>query len=138
MAVTLSLLTIKDGALDAMTELAIATICASSVFKKFFPSFDPFELDSIQLPKLFHEFWEIQTRFDSQLIPKTLKEFQLDDSKHPVPEDQWIAFVRKMCKIGNYNFTKTLERARPIPLNVTNSISGMPAYIPGSSSKLNP
>ncbi|OHT04301.1 hypothetical protein TRFO_28176 [Tritrichomonas foetus] len=129
-AVTLmTIVSIREDVFDQVTETAIATIATSVVFKRLFPDFDPLEFAGISLPTLFHELWEIHSRFDQTLIPKTLEKFQ--DTEYPVldvPEDMWIAFVREMCRIGKRDFTKLLERSRPIPLNISISLQGLPPY----------
>ena len=129
-AVTLmTIVSIREDCFDPITETAIATIATSVIFQKLFPNFDPLEFTGITLPTLFHELWELHTRFDPELIPKTLAKFQAQDY-HPsdVPDDMWIAFVREMCRIGGRDFTKLLERSRPIPMNIWISLQGLPAY----------
>ncbi|KAH0794410.1 hypothetical protein GPJ56_001703 [Histomonas meleagridis] len=128
----LTVVSILEDCFDHVTETAIATLAASVVFQKLFPGFDPLEFAGISLPTLFHELWEIHN-FDQTIIPKTLAKFQ--DPTHPisdVPEDMWISFVREICHIGGRNFTKLLERARPIPLNISISLQGLPTYKFGS------
>lgn len=129
-AVTLmTIVSIREDCFDQITETAIATIATSVIFKKLFPDFDPLEFTGISLPTLFHELWEIHSRYDPTLIPKTLEKFQ--DPAYPVsdvPEDMWISFVREMCRIGKRDFTKLLERSRPIPLNISISLQGLPPY----------
>ncbi|KAH0793444.1 hypothetical protein GPJ56_002491 [Histomonas meleagridis] len=125
----LAVVSIREGCFDQLTETAIATLAASAVFQKLFPGFDPLEFNGICLPTLFHELWEIHTSYDPELIPKTLERFQ--DPDHPileVPEDKWISFVREICRVGGINFTHLLERARPIPLNISTSLQGLPGY----------
>ena len=129
-AVTLmSIVSLREDVFDQVTETAIATIATSIVFQKLFPDFNPLEFAGISLPTLFHELWEIHSRFDPELIPKTLQKFQ-DPSYQllDAPEDMWIAFVRETCRIGKRDFTKLLERSRPIPLNISISLQGLPPY----------
>jgi len=133
-AVTLmAIVSIRENCFDDVTETAIATIATSVIFRKIFDGFDPFDFAGYMLPTLFHELWEIHTNFDENLIPTTLKKFQ-DPSFQvsDVPDDMWISFVREMCRIGKRDFTKLLERSRPIPLNISISLQGLPVYQAGN------
>jgi hypothetical protein len=79
---------------------------------------------------MFNELWEIETNFPG-VISRTLEKFQSPD--YPiahVPEDMWIAFVRELCATGQRDFTKLLERTKPIPLNISLSLQGLPPYVP--------
>ena len=129
-AVTLmTIVSIREDCFDQITETAIATVAASVIFQRLYPDFDPLQFAGVSLPTLFHELWEIQCKFDTNLIPQTLHKFQ--DPDYPVsdvPEDMWIAFVREMCRLGQRDFTKLLERSRPIPLNISISLQGLPPY----------
>ena len=133
-AVTLmAIVSIRENCFDDVTETAIATIATSVIFKKIFTNFDPFEFAGYMLPTLFHELWEIHTNYDSSLIPLTLKKFQDPNFVvSDVPDDMWISFVREMCRIGKRDFTKLLERSRPIPLNISISLQGLPLYQAGN------
>lgn len=129
-AVTLmAIVSIREDCFDTVTETALATIATSVIFKKLFKNFDPIEFTGIMLPTLFKELWDIQCNCDPTIIPKTLATFQ--DPSYPVsnvPPDRWISFVREMCRVGKLNFTKILEKARPIPLNISTSLQGLPPY----------
>jgi hypothetical protein len=132
-AVTLlAIVSIRENCFDSATETAIATITSSVIFGKLFPGFDPLEFSEetqIALPTLFHELWEIHSRFDAALIPATMAIFQ--NPEYPVAEvadDMWAVFVRQLCKLGQRDFTKLLERSKPIPLNCSSSMSGLPPY----------
>ncbi|KAK8863934.1 hypothetical protein M9Y10_011627 [Tritrichomonas musculus] len=125
----MAIVSIREDCFDNQTETAIASIATAVIFQELFPGFDPFSFDGIQLPTLFTELWEIQSHYNAQLIPQTLAIFQ--DEQYPVsevPDDMWIAFVREMCRIGNRDFTKLLERSRPIPLSISTSLQGLPPY----------
>jgi hypothetical protein len=128
-----TIFSIREGCFEEQTEAALATIAASVVLKKLFTGFDPLALQSIELPPLFKELWEIETEFPG-VISKTLETFQSPD--YPltelVPEDMWIAFVRELCCAGQMDFTKLLEKFKPIPLNISLSLRGLPAYVPRS------
>jgi len=129
-AVTLmTIVSLREDCFEQVTETAIATIATSVIFQKLFPGFDPLEFTGIALPTSFHELWEIQCKVDPTLIPKTLAKFQDPNYQvSEVPEDMWISYVREMCKIGQRDFTKLLERSRPIPLNISISLQGLPPY----------
>jgi hypothetical protein len=124
----LAVFTLRD-CFDTTTEGAIAAIAASVICQALFPSFDPLSLAGFSLPILFTELWEIHTRIDNTVISKTLATFQDPDYEvADVPEDMWIAFVKELSRQGKTNFTKLLERAKPIPLNVAVSLQGLPEY----------
>jgi hypothetical protein len=129
-AVTLmTIVSIREGCFDQVTESGIATVATSVIFQELFPGFDPLEFEGIELPPMFLELWEIQKHCNPDIIPATLAKFQ--DPEAPVsdvPEDTWISFVREICRIGKMDFTGLLERSRPIPLNVSVSLQGLPAY----------
>ena len=122
---------IREECFDVTTETAIATVATAVIFQELYKEFDPFDFSGLQLPTLFQELWEIHTNYSADLIPQTLEKFQNPD--YPVldvPEDMWIAFVREMCRLGKRDFTKLLERSRPIPLNISISLQGLPPYQP--------
>jgi hypothetical protein len=100
-------------------------------FQKLFDGFDPNAFPGIQLPEtLFSELWEIHNA-DPKVIPATVARFQgADWPMSDVPDDMWISFVRELCKVGGRDFTKVLERAKPIPLNISQSLQGLPAFQP--------
>jgi hypothetical protein len=121
---------IREGCFDPLTETAIATIASAVVFEKLFPRVDVAALNGVMLPPMFNELWEIETNFPG-VISRTLEKFQSPD--YPiadVPEDMWIAFVRELCATGQRDFTKLLERTKPIPLNISLSLQGLPSYVP--------
>lgn len=125
----LALSGIRNDCFDSTIENAISKVCAASILQDLYPSFDPLDFNDVEPPILFVEFWDIHKNFDKTLIPRTLQKFQ--NPNYPVsdvPEDMWIAFVRDMCTIGKKDFTKLLEHARPIPLNISNSVQGLPLY----------
>ena len=125
---------IREDCFDNTTEKAIANVATAVIFQELYPNFNPFSFNGIKLPTLFNELWEIHSNCDPELIPQTLAKFQ--NPEYPVsevPEDMWIAFVREMCRIGKRDFTKLLERSRPIPLNISISLQGLPPYQPTST-----
>ncbi|OHT12600.1 hypothetical protein TRFO_03624 [Tritrichomonas foetus] len=131
----MTIVSIREDCFDNTTETAIASVATAVIFQELFSQFDPFKFNGITLPTLFHELWEIHSHCNSDLIPQTLAKFQ--NPEYPVsevPEDMWIAFVREMCRIGKRDFTKLLERSRPIPLNISISLQGLPPYQASSSS----
>lgn len=126
----MGIISIREESLDSVTEMALATVCAASIFQKLFKGFNPISFLGDNAPKLFPELWEIHTQFDSRLLPKVLKKFQ-DASIPPsdAPEGMWISFVREICSIGEKNFTKLLEKAKPIPLNIMRSLNNYQEYV---------
>jgi hypothetical protein len=126
----IAVLTLRD-CFDLATETALGALAASVICKKLFPSFDPLALAGLSLPVLFNELWEIHTTLDPTVISRTLATFQDPDYEvADVPEDMWIAFVKVLSRNGKRNFTKLLERAKPIPLNVATSLQDLPVYDP--------
>jgi hypothetical protein len=120
---------IREGSLDDQTGTAIAAVATGVVFQKLFNGFDPLDFEGIPRPTLFNELWEIQKK-DPKVIPATIGRTR--DESWPtwgVQDDMWIAFVRELCKIGKKDFTKLLERAWPIPLNISQSLQGLPAFV---------
>jgi hypothetical protein len=131
-AVTLMCIgSIRENCLDEQTETAIATIATCVVFEKLFTKFDPLELSGIVLPPtLFNELWEIQQK-DPKVIPATVAKFQEPEwPTSEVPDDMWISFVRELCKMGGKDFTKLLERSKPIPLSISQLLQGLPQFQP--------
>lgn len=125
----MTIVSLREECFDITTETAIATVATAVIFQELFQGFNPFEFNGITLPTLFHELWEIHSHCNAELIPNTLSKFQNPDYPvSEVPEDMWIAFVREMCRIGRKDFTKLLERSRPIPLNISISLQGLPPY----------
>jgi hypothetical protein len=121
---------IRENSLDPQTEMAVAAVVTAVIFQKLFVAFDPNEFDGIELPELFGELWIIQNA-DPAPIPATVAKFQEPEwPKSDVPDDMWISFVRELCKIGGKDFTKVLERSKPIPLNISQSLQGLPQFIP--------
>lgn len=124
----MGILSIKEETVDSTTEMALATLCSASIFQKIFPDFDPISFLGDSAPKLFLQLWEIHTNFDKNLLPKVLQKFQDDTAGSSDSEDMWINFVKGVCEIGDRNFTKLLEHAKPIPLNILRSFSGLKEY----------
>jgi hypothetical protein len=122
---------ILENRLESQTENAISAIAASVIFQRIFPNFDPQKFADAQLlPMLFNELWEIQQK-DPKVIPETVAKIQATASPtSDVPDDMWISFVRDLCKVGGKDFTKVLERSKPIPLNISQSLQGLPQFQP--------
>lgn len=122
---------IRDNVLDSQTENAISFVAASIVFQKLYPGFDPMQFTDIQMPPVFAELWEIHNKYDNTLLSRTIEKLQnADYSVSEVPEEMWISFVREFCITGKCNFTKLLEKSRPIPLNIMTYLKGLPLYQP--------
>lgn len=128
----ITLMSFRENCFDVATEKALASVVVALILQELFPGFDPLTSSQWNPPLLFKEFWEIHSQVDPELIPKTLATFQ--DPNYPIveqfPEDLWIAFVRQMCRVGKCNFTELLEKSRPIPLNISLSLQGLPPYKP--------
>jgi hypothetical protein len=125
-----STLSLRD-CFDTVTETAIGSVAAAVVCQALFPDFDPKTCDGFEPPPLFPELWKIQKIPGQDLISKTLAIFQdLDYEVSDVPEDLWIDFVKEMSRLAGINFTPLLETARPIPLNVAESLHDLPQFSP--------
>lgn len=124
-----ALVLIKDNILDSQTESAISHVAASIVFQQLYPGFDPLQFTDIQMLPVFAELWEIHNKYDKTLLSRTLEKLQNSEySVSEVPEEMWISFVREFCITGKCNFTKLLEKSRPIPLNIMTYLKGLPLY----------
>jgi hypothetical protein len=122
-----ALVSIREDYFDPLVEVAIANLVSCVIFNEFFPGFDPNIFKDFAFPPLFPELWLIHQHLNSNLIKNLLAMSQLPDA--PVfdsTEDMWITFVKDISSMGNYNFTKLLERARPIPLNLTKTLQELP------------
>ncbi|OHT03062.1 hypothetical protein TRFO_29622 [Tritrichomonas foetus] len=122
-------ISVRENCFDLSTETAIATVSACSAIKSVWPNSNPLVFLEGDTPGLFNELWDLHIHYDSTVLPKTLAvfqdpEFQIIDT----PEDMWILFVRELCRIGKKNFTPALQRARPIPLNISISLQNLPDY----------
>ena len=124
----MSVMSLRENCFDQTTEVALSAVCSASVMKELFPDFTPESL-GIEFPPLFDELWEIYTNCGANIIPDTLDTFQQPDYQLPeIPEDMWICFVRRLCEVAKIDFTKLLERVKPIPLNIFISLHGLPVY----------
>lgn len=125
----MSICSIREDCMDRITETAVATVVAAEICRKLYPDFDPANFDNFPFPALFAELWEIHTKVDNEVIFKTLAAFQDPNfAMAEVEEDMLIQFVVKLCEIGKMNFTRLLDRAYPVPLNISLSIEGLPMY----------
>jgi hypothetical protein len=110
----MAIILIPEECIYSVTEMALGNVCAASIFQKLFQEFDPIQFLEGNAPTLFQELWEIHTKFDLGLLPKVLEKFQ--NSPHEtsgIPEDMWISFAHQVCTIGERNFIKFLDRAKP-------------------------
>ena len=122
-----ALVSIREDYFDPLVEIAISNLVACVIINEFFPGFDPNIFKDFTFPPLFPELWVIHQHINPNLIKTLLKMSQQPDA--PVfdsTEDMWIAFVKDLSFIGKYNFTRLLERARPIPLNLTKTLAELP------------
>ena len=114
--------------IDESTKIAISAVAASNALSEEFPDFSPMLVDGIELPPLFHELWEINTKHDKTVIPRVIQAVRNTVLQSDVPDDMWISFVRTLSDVGGKNFSSLLTRTRPIPLSVINSLSSLQPY----------
>ncbi|OHS94493.1 hypothetical protein TRFO_11123 [Tritrichomonas foetus] len=118
----------KSGVFDEETESALAAYIGSLAIMTVIPTFDPMTFFDVDLPLLYHALWSIHLKLDDEVVLKIIKSSHdlsyLTGSE--VPDDQWIYFVKQLCTLANYNFTKVLDTIRPIPLNLTVEMENLP------------
>ena len=91
------------------------------------PDFDPLTFFEVDLSLLYTTIWNIHIHINNQLIPGIIEESQKKEVEQcKVPEDLWINFVEKLCKLTQYNLSKALGSIRPIPLNVMAEMEELP------------
>lgn len=128
---TLTIVSIRENCFDSATETALATIAASSAIKKIWPDYNPLVDKDVNCSILFKELWVIHDMVDPTVLPKTLEIFQNPEyGILDTPDDMWIMFVHHMCQIGRKDFIQAMQKAKPVPLNITLSLQGLPAYVP--------
>lgn len=131
----LTTVSLRDGCIDSMTEDAISLVSACSAIKSVWKDFNPLDLinsndfntdfDS----SLFKVLWDIHNQCDQKIIPNTLAMYQDPNFVAlETQEDMWMRFVTELCNNGKKNFTNLLKKARPIPMNISNSIQSFPDY----------
>jgi hypothetical protein len=122
----LALLSIRFDCFDPLTEAALSAVAAGLALRNVFEDFDPFNAGLKNLPSLFPQFWEIEAACPG-VFSKTLAIFQSADYiPMDAPDDMWVEFVRELCQCGQCNYTKLLEQAKPVPLNISVSLQGLP------------
>ena len=122
-----ALVSMREDYFDPLVEVAIANLVACVIINEFFPGFDPNIFKDFTFPPLFPELWVIHQHINPNLIKTLLNMSQQPDAQvFDSTEDMWIAFVKDLSFIGKYNFTRLLERARPIPLNLTKTLAELP------------
>jgi hypothetical protein len=123
---SLALLSMRMDAFEPATQFALASVATALAFQVVFDDFDPFASEFIPVPLLFRQFWEIEVATPG-VFSKTLLIFQ-DPEYMPMdsPDDMWVEFVRELCRCGRCNYTKVLEQARLVPLNISVSLQGLP------------
>jgi hypothetical protein len=128
-ATFLGILSIRENCLDDITMMALACVATSATFGQMYPGFDPVSFSGIRFPDLFFVLWKLHTMCDSTLLPQTLAAIQDPEfGVQDVPEEMWIGFVLELSLVGQQNFTKVLEEVRPIPLNISQSLDGLPYF----------
>jgi hypothetical protein len=119
----------EEACFDPATELAIATVTAALVFQSLFEKFDPLEHEFVGRPPLFQELWFIQLQLGVGVISQTVTVMQDPDyPRGEVSEDMWLLFVKELCAAGKQDFTRLLERVKPIPRNILRSLSTLPVF----------
>jgi len=127
---SMTIMSLRENCFDYITEAAISAVGAADVLQNLCPGFNPLEFEESSR-SLFPELWEIHTNYGSYVLPQTIAIFQHPDFQiSAVPEDMWISFVREMCRVAKTDFTKLLEKFKPIPLNISISLQGLPQYFP--------
>jgi hypothetical protein len=123
---SLAVLSIRVDCFDPATEFALASVATALAFQDVFDDFDPFDPRFLPVPLLFRQFWEIE-HVTPTVFSKTLVMFQSPDyMPMDSPDDMWVEFVRELCRSGHCNYTKLLEQAKPVPLNISQSLQGLP------------
>jgi hypothetical protein len=120
---------ISSDNLDKLTKKTLSVIASADAFLKIWPNEDPFQYMN-KCSKLTQSLWEIHTNVSNEIIPQTIDQLRgvLPDEGGS-PDDPWIAFVMLLSKNGGRNFTATLQKSRPIPLNATLSVRQLPAFM---------
>lgn len=122
-----SLLSIREAYFDNLVETAISNLVACIIFNEFFPGFDPNIFKDYNFPPLFAELWVLHQHINQGLIKDLLALSQAPEAPYfDSDEDMWTQFVKDVSVIGKYNFTKLLERVRPIPLNLSKTLAELP------------
>lgn len=122
-----ALLSIREAYFDSLVENAISNLVACIIFNEFFPGFDPNIFKDYTFPPLFAELWVLHQHINKDLIKNLLSLSQAPDAPFfDSDEDMWTQFVKDVSVIGKYNFTKLLERVRPIPLNLSKTLQELP------------
>jgi hypothetical protein len=128
-AMLIGIVSIREGFFDSKAETVLGTVAAAVIFGKLFPNFDAEEMPEISLPPLFHELWDIQSRYDATLIPRALAVLQKAAYIPGQSNDEaWAEFVRQLCALGKRDFTMLLERSKPIFLSPCSSSEKLPPY----------
>ena len=129
----LALSCFRYACVDSITETALSAIAAAVAFQAVYKDFDPLKFESLNLPVLFRELWIIHLRFPD-LIPQALAEMQSPDYLiRDCPEDNWIEFVKQLCKIGQLDFTGHLGNVRPIPMGTATPYTVLKVFDPDAS-----
>lgn len=127
MLMAIAVSSLRENCFDRETERALGAFIASSVFLQMKPDFDPLTFFEVDLSLLYTTIWNIHIHINNQLIPGIIEESQkMEIEQCKVPEDLWINFVEKLCKLTQYNLSKVLGSIRPIPLNVMAEMEELP------------
>jgi hypothetical protein len=123
--VALSRLSLRMDCFHPSVEAALAALAASLALVQHYPAFDPIT-SKFPLPPLFKQFWEVESQSHG-VFSKALAKFQGPEYEPmDAPDDAWVELVKELCCCGKCNFTKLLEQWKPIPLNISLSLQGLP------------
>lgn len=125
---SLVIVSLPENRFDACTETALGYIVATILFKANWPEFDTANLSKyVKLPPIYNELWIVHSRINNQIIPVLLSKAQLPDAEtYDSMEEMWTAFIKDLCQTANCNLIPLLERARPIPLGLNETVSKLP------------
>ena len=128
MVKSLAIVSLPENHFDAYTEAALGSVIATIIFKSNWPEFDTSCLPNyIKMPPLFNELWKIHSRFNNQILLNMIENAQKQDAvTYNSSEEMWTAFIRELCQIANCNLTPLIEKVRPIPISLLETISKLP------------
>lgn len=128
MVKSLAIVSFPEDHFDSFTEAALGSVVAKLIFKSNWPEFDTSCLGNyLKMPLLYQELWTIHSRFNNQIFSTMLENAQKPDAKsYNSSEEMWTAFIRELCQIANCNLTPLIEKVRPIPIALMETVSSLP------------
>ncbi|KAK8881742.1 M60 family peptidase N-terminal accessory domain-containing protein [Helicobacter ganmani] len=109
-------LSLRDQAFDEETENALSALVSIIVLSSVYPKFTYKDLDNIEMPFLFKEFWKLHKQNPS-LFSEILKESQMEDEPkftNDFNDEKWTKFVQDLCRIGKWNYVSFFQDVRPV------------------------